>query len=149
MSDHTIRRSIVVGVPPARAFAVWTRRVDLWWPPSHRAKSGALGTMCFEEHVGGRLFERDETGEDRDYGRVTTWEPPSLLEYEFYPGTGRALPTDVSIHFVGVPEGTRVDVVHSAGVAGAAYAASVSGYRRAWDELFESFDHYIRQGADP
>jgi len=147
--DDTIRRSVIVSISPERAFAAWTERVDLWWPPSHRQHAKTDAELTFEGRVGGRLFEHADSGDDVEYGRVTTWDPPDVLRYEFFLGTGPDLPTDVSIRFVAVPEGTRVEVEHSAGAAGDAYSRSVSGYRRAWTELLESFTHHAQSGVSP
>ena len=47
-----------VSFRPAAAFSMWTTRASTWWPADHSV-SGERGLqVVFEDHVGGRIFER-------------------------------------------------------------------------------------------
>ena len=51
--------TVLVKVPPAEAFDVFTREIDLWWRQGPRFRIGARrpGALSFEPGVGGRLLE--------------------------------------------------------------------------------------------
>ena len=84
----------------------------------------------------GRFYERAGDGTEVELGVVRLFEPGRRLRLDWYPGTGRANPTEVEVTFETVDGGTRVTVHHGPGAAGpamfeanaVAYAAS-SGSR--------------------
>jgi len=127
------RVSVFVAVPPAVAFDVFTREIDLWWKqgPAYRIAGRQPGQLAFEPGVGGRLFETVTVPAGPrtfEIGRVTAWEPPDLLEFEwrgvnFKPGEK----TVVSVRFAPQRGGTMVSVLH-----------------RGWAELPP--DHPVRHG---
>jgi uncharacterized protein YndB with AHSA1/START domain len=98
-----------VGCDAERAFALWTERAAVWWPPGHTV-SGDPVAIVFEP--GGRIFERTGTGEEHDWGRVTRWEPPRRLAYTWHLRQDPAAATEVEITFTPQGEGTRVEIVH-------------------------------------
>ena len=110
--------SVLVAVEPAIAFEVFTKETDLWWKRGlrYRVAGKRPGTLQFEEGVGWRLFETFETGSDVkvfENGRVTAWEPPSRLMFEwrnanFAPGER----TEVEVLFEPAPSGTLVTIQH-------------------------------------
>lgn len=82
------RVTVMVRVPVAHAFQVFTEQMDLWWRrgPAYRLARGRTGTIVLEPGVGGRLFESypTDTGERTVVtGRVTSWEPPRRLVFEW------------------------------------------------------------------
>jgi uncharacterized protein YndB with AHSA1/START domain len=101
-----------VGCTPQHAFSVWTERTSLWWPSSHTVSTEKGLSVVFEPFVGGRIFERTSSGEEHDWGRVLTWEPPRRLVYEWHLRVDRVDATEVEITFDAVPQGTRVRVEH-------------------------------------
>ena len=133
-----IRHTIDVRCPVAHAFAVFTERVDLWWPPSHRRS--ADGTLTMECRVGGRFVERTESGEEHLLGEITRWEPPHRLVYTWYPGaiTG---PTLVEVRFVEHEGHTRVEVEHAEGDAamGEQWPTRAQKFDAAWGEVLPAF----------
>jgi uncharacterized protein YndB with AHSA1/START domain len=108
-----LRISFEVGCGQRHAFDVWTNRIDLWWPADHTA-TGADGLLItLEPRVGGRIFQRDPTGVEIDWGEVTDFAPPDLLAYRWHLRRDRADATDVRIRFVPMdPDRTRVDIEH-------------------------------------
>jgi len=109
--------SILVRVPPAEAFRVFTEEIDQWWRHGLKWRVAKdRGIMAIEPKVGGRLFESFKTkAGDKvvQTGTVLAWEPPSrlLLEWRgvnFRPGQR----TEVEIHFAPSPSGTMVKLVH-------------------------------------
>jgi uncharacterized protein YndB with AHSA1/START domain len=111
--------SVLVAVPPERAFAVFTREIDAWWKrgPKYRIAGKERGVLTFEEGVGGRLFETFlQRGSEKTFevGRVTAWSPPDGLEFEWR-GVNFAAgeSTRVSVRFEPSRSGTLVTVRHS------------------------------------
>ena len=71
-----IIKSIHVALPPARAFALFTRDIQRWWPLATHSVFGADAVTCgIEEHVGGQIYEADAAGRRSIWGTVTRWEP--------------------------------------------------------------------------
>ena len=112
--------SVLVAVEPDVAFDVFTNETDLWWQRGFRFRpSGrAIGALCLEPGVGGRLFETFErpagTPVTAELGRITVWDPPARLVLEwrninFGPSDES---TELEVLFEAAPGGTRVTVHH-------------------------------------
>jgi hypothetical protein len=108
-----IELGFTVGCDPAHAFEVWTSRTALWWPPEHTVSADPDVVVTFEPRAGGRIFERTPAGEEHEWGRILTWEPPGLLRYLWHIRRDRSDATEVEIRFDDDPDGTRVSIVHS------------------------------------
>jgi uncharacterized protein YndB with AHSA1/START domain len=67
-------KSVEVPCSADQAFAIFTREPTTWWPPDHRL-TGNRDVVVFESFVGGRWYERDRDGTERDWGRILEWEP--------------------------------------------------------------------------
>jgi uncharacterized protein YndB with AHSA1/START domain len=106
--------SFEVACPPERAFALWTDRIDTWWPSDHTVTGGPDLTVVLESGVGGRIFERTPDGVEHDWGEVTLWEPPDRLAYRWHLRRDRSDATEVSVRFeaLGI-DGTRVEIEHA------------------------------------
>jgi uncharacterized protein YndB with AHSA1/START domain len=106
----TIRKSIRVERPPQIAFRVFCEAIGEWWPKGPSLK-GNLAETIIEGRVGGRFFERYTDGTEYEIGRVTAYQPPSLVAF-----TWRApswdVTTQVEIRFLAEPGGTRVELEH-------------------------------------
>ena len=131
-----IRREVVVAVPPARAFEIFTAEMTSWWPAEHHIGSAPIEEEIIEPRVGGRWYTRHQDGTETSTGRVTTWDPPGRLGLTWQIGADWAhhddLVTDVDVRFVDEGPGrTRVLLEHR-GLE--AYAAQAQAMR----EMFES-----------
>jgi uncharacterized protein YndB with AHSA1/START domain len=107
MADEPLVVEFEVGVGPAEAFDVWTRRCSLWWPPGHTV-SGDPAAITFESRSGGRIVERGRDGAEHDWGRVLDWEPPTRLRYLWHLFFDPSEATEVELTFTAVPAGTAV-----------------------------------------
>ena len=106
--------SFEVACPPGRAFALWTDRIDMWWPSDHTVTGDTDLTVVLESGVGGRIFERTPDGVEHDWGEVTVWEPPERLAYLWHLRRDRADATEVSVRFEARGDGgTRVEIEHA------------------------------------
>ena len=103
-----------VGCSVEHAFAVFTRRTSLWWPPTHSVSGEPKLEVIIEPHVGGRIYERTPGGEEHDWGEVTVWEAPRSLSYLWHLGTDRSRATHVAIEFkADGPDATNVQIIHT------------------------------------
>jgi uncharacterized protein YndB with AHSA1/START domain len=126
----------MVAVAPADAFEVFTRETDLWWRRGvkYRLAGHRPGVLAFEAGPNGRLFESFETVSGTqmfEVGRVTAWEPPHRLSFEWR--NANFAPherTEVEVSFEAIDGGTRVTLCH-----------------RGWASLRP--DHPARHGLDP
>jgi uncharacterized protein YndB with AHSA1/START domain len=114
--DLAIRRSIHVSAPPERAFDVFTRGIEGWWPlETHSIRGQRQGLRPRELHLelreGGRFYERNE-GEEHEWGRVTAYDPQHRLAIEWHVNPDHP-PTEIDVTFTPEDGGTRVDLVHS------------------------------------
>jgi hypothetical protein len=109
-----LRLTLEVDRTAAHAFTVWTSGIATWWPSDHTVTGSPGLTVVLEPRVGGRIFERTESGAEHDWGEVTVWDPPSRLEYLWFLRADRSDATDVAISFV--PTGgsqARVEITHT------------------------------------
>ena len=112
------RVSVVVDVPPEVAFRIFTEEIDQWWCRGlkYRIAGTRRGIIHIEPRVGGRLFESFENGSETkifESGKVTVWEPPSRLVFDW--GAMNFLPaesTEVEVTFRKHSVGTLVTVSH-------------------------------------
>ena len=112
-ASTSVRASITVEVPIARAFSVFTEGIGTWWPPDHTVTGDRDLAIVLESGVGGRIYERTAGGAEHDWGVVTLWDPPKRLAYLWHLGRDRSAATDVDIRFVARgPGDTRVEIEH-------------------------------------
>jgi len=112
-----VRKSIVVGAPPERAFRVFTEQMGSWWPLAthHIGKVDAKDAIV-EPRVGGRFFERGVDGSECMWGHVLAWDPPRRVilswelnaEWKYDP----SIKAEVEVTFVAEGSGTRVELEH-------------------------------------
>jgi uncharacterized protein YndB with AHSA1/START domain len=125
-----LRLSFDVACTPAHAFAVWTGGLGTWWPRDHTV-TGRAELVVLEGEVGGRIYERTSDGVEHDWGRITAWEPPARLVYDWHIGRDQADATEVEIRFVAAgASATRVEIEHR----GWERLGSAAGERRVQNE---------------
>lgn len=106
----SVRVTVHVNAAPETAFALFTDEIDAWYVKDRHTLADpdrAVG-IRFEPGVGGRLIEvhDPDTGEGRDMGRITAWEPGRKLA--FVDGLG----TEVEVSFEDAGSQTRVTLEH-------------------------------------
>lgn len=116
MTKQSASASVEVAADPEAAFRIFTDEIDLWWvrgPINFFDSARAVG-MQIEPGVGGRLLEvyrrgTETTDEDvLELGRITIWEPGSLLAYR-----SDVDDTETQVRFEPFDGGTRVTVEQS------------------------------------
>ena len=150
--------SVLVRVALEDAFEVFTREIDLWWKqgPQFRIAGRRRGQLFFESGTGGRLFETFESAQGPrtfEVGKVTLWDPPRRLEFEwrgvnFKPGEK----TSVEVTFEQSASGTLVTVRHRGwsslptdhparhGLVGPAFSRMIGLW---WGQLMTSLREHI------
>ncbi|MBX2799770.1 MAG: SRPBCC domain-containing protein [Myxococcales bacterium] len=142
-----IRRQIQVRTSVHTAFRTFTERVAEWWPPDHLPHGSAMLDVTFETRLGGRLTLQTPEGAFV-LGRITHWEPPSRLVYDFYVGSSEAEPSSVDVRFSAEGSGTSVVIEHhQAAVPSERWQRSAPGYARAWAELLHSYVTLFEENA--
>lgn len=112
-----VRKTIRVHAAPDRAFDVFTRRFDVWWPKSHHIGKADMKEAVLEPRAGGRWYEKGIDGSECDWGKVLTWEPPHRVVLSWRINSRFVLDervaSEVEITFVDEGAGvTRVDLEH-------------------------------------
>lgn len=113
-----VRKSLVVGATPERAFEVFTRELGSWWPlATHHIGKADAKDAVIEPFVGGRWFERGADGSECLWGRVLLWEPPRRLVLTWDINADwqadASVATQVEVRFTAEGGGTtRVDLEH-------------------------------------
>jgi len=77
--ESTVRKEILIQAAVQRTFAVFTERMELWWPPEHHIGQAPMARPVLEPRVGGRWYEVGQDGSRCEWGRVLVWEPPRRL----------------------------------------------------------------------
>jgi uncharacterized protein YndB with AHSA1/START domain len=112
-----IRQSVHVDCPPEDAFRLFTEDFAEWWPLASFSVAGDNAEYCaIEPWVGGKVFERTGSGEEREWGSVTIWDPPSRVEFTWHSrddvGASRDDDQTVRVDFRVEADGTRVTLTH-------------------------------------
>ena len=108
-----IRQTVRVDCPIEEAFRLFTEGFENWWPLSrYSADEEDPGACALEPWDGGRIFERAQSGEEREWGEITVWDPPDRVEFTWHPGGARDRDQTVEVEFRPEADGTRVTLTH-------------------------------------
>ena len=142
MTERALDISVRVNCAPDHAFAVFTNRVDLWWPPSHRRCAGS--TLELDAVPGGRLVERAENGDEATIGDVLDSDPPHWLRLSWHLGKISA-PTHVTVTFQADGAQTLVAVHHAEGdsAMGDQWPARAAMFDRGWTAVLAALAEFI------
>ena len=116
-TSDAVRREVVVDIPPARAFELFTGDMTTWWPAAHHIGSAPIAEIVIEPRAGGRWFTRHEDGTETYTGIVRAWEPPGRFVVTWQIGADwkyhHDLVTTVEVLFRPDGDGrTRVSLEH-------------------------------------
>jgi uncharacterized protein YndB with AHSA1/START domain len=136
-----LEKSVTVPKSPADAFRIFTAEIGRWWPlATHsisRGESKTAKICALEPFVGGEIYEIDEDGRRRSWGRVLSWDPPALLRLSWHPGSDEKEAQEVEVSFVKDRKGTRVTLIHSGWQKlGARGASARETYGQGWAHVF-------------
>ena len=107
---NSVSASVDVHVDPDRAFEVFTAEIDDWYVVDRHTVPDVTRTAAirFEPRAGGRLLDVHDlrTGEGRELGRITVWEPGRRLVFT----DNQEAEVEVTFEVIGTA--TRVTVEH-------------------------------------
>jgi uncharacterized protein YndB with AHSA1/START domain len=110
-----LRKTVVVPMQPARAFELFTARIDEWWPlMTHSVGLEDAVLVTFPGVVGGSIIETMRDGSTSVWGTVTGWDPPVGVRFSWHPGRPASWAGDIEVRFI--PDGaggTVVELTHS------------------------------------
>ena len=67
-----------------KAFRHFTDNIHVWWPlESHSLAQTDAATVKFEAREGGRIYEIEKSGKEREWGRVTACDAPHRLVFSW------------------------------------------------------------------
>jgi len=79
MSVAPIRKTLSVRGIPSQVFALFTERMNAWWPEGKTIGPQPRVAVVMEPHVQGRWYEVSDLGIETMWGKVLVWEPPCRL----------------------------------------------------------------------
>lgn len=139
-----VKKTIVVKTPQARAFDVFTRQFDSWWPKSHHIGKAEMKEAVIEPKQGGRWYEKDVDGLECDWGTVLAFEPRARLvlswriNAKFQPD--ESVQSEVEVRFIAESAAsTRVELEHRIVAADAETLRTAVDSPQGWNALLEVF----------
>jgi uncharacterized protein YndB with AHSA1/START domain len=114
----SVRISVTVAAPIARAFEVFTEDMGSWWDPDHHLVDG-FKEMVVDLREGGRITDYAEDGTTCSWARVLAYEPPERFVFSWDISPSWKVETDprrtseVEVRFFSeTPGRTRVELEH-------------------------------------
>lgn len=152
MNTHTtippVRKTVTLRQPVDQAFALFTARIDQWWPHDTVLAGGSesAGAVVLEPRPQGRVYRRHHDGAIEFWGEVQVWEPPHRLVLAWQPVAGSPASTEVEVRFTPEGNGTRVDLEHRGwDQLGGQGAATRASYESGWADVLKG---YAAAGSD-
>ena len=115
----SVKQSIVVEAPIARAFKVFTEEFGSFKPAEHNMLGVEIAETVFEPRVGGHVYDRGTDGSECRWARVLAYEPPHrvLLSWDISPQwqieTDPEKTSEWEVRFTAeTPNRTRVELEH-------------------------------------
>ncbi len=115
----TVTKVLVVNVPIAEAFHVFTDRFGDFKPREHNLLSSPITETVFEGRVGGHIYDRAEDGSECHWARILVYEPPTRVVFSWDIGPTWQLETnydntsEVEVRFTAEgADRTRVELEH-------------------------------------
>ncbi len=145
MSD-AVTSSVELAVSPEVAFDVFVREIDAWYRVDAETLPDITRTAAirFEPCLGGRLLDVHDiaSGEGRELGRITVWEPGLRLVFRDNEGS------EVEVTFERRGEGTRVTLTHRV-LDGLAPNRAAALRRSGWAALAPLLRDHVAPNARP
>ena len=146
-SLEDIVKRIELKVPVDRAFAHFTKGMGEWWPlASHSLSGEAARTVVFEAHEGGRIFEIDGDGKEREWGCVLVCEVNARLVFSWVLEKPD-LATEVEVRFAPLGESsTQVTLIHRGWDKRPDGATWRENYLQGWEPVLAQFAARVHAG---
>jgi uncharacterized protein YndB with AHSA1/START domain len=124
-----------------KAFRHFTDNIHLWWPiQSHSLAEKNAETVKFEAREGGRIYEIEKSGDEREWGSVSACEPPHRVVFSWVLEKP-ADATEVEVAFE--PKGDSaciMTLVHRGWETHSKGKETRDGYHTGWDGVLAGFE---------
>lgn len=137
-----VTKSLLVELPAAAAFRLFTAEIARWWPLRTHSVFGDHAAACVvDAEVGGRVYEVHTDGRQQsEWGRVLAWEPPHRLVCSWYPGRDPLTAQELEVRFEEVDGVTRVTLIHIGWERLADQGvATRANYDTGWDMVLQGY----------
>ncbi|MEV4630332.1 SRPBCC domain-containing protein [Micromonospora sp. NPDC049523] len=145
---HPVVRELALPCAAAYAFEVFTAGIGGWWPTGFTASGADLAAVVVEPRAGGRVYERDRTGSEYDWGTVAVWEPGGRIVLHWTLGQRTGDATLVELRFTPDGAGSVVRLEHGGWQPGQAADRARFDDEAGWTVVLESFRQRI-VGPEP
>ena len=139
-SLEPIEKTIELTASPAAAFAHFTRGIAKWWPlASHSLGGEQAQSVVLEAREGGRIYELDDAGNEREWGRVQVCEPDQRLVFSWVLERPD-LATEVEVRFDSIGEkGCLMTLIHRGWDKRPDGAEWRGNYNSGWDGVLQQY----------
>lgn len=112
-SLEPIIKTLDLNVTAEKAFHHFTENIHLWWPrETHSLSLVDAETVKFEAKTGGRLYEIEKSGKEREWGRVLVCDAPRRLVFTWVLEAPEKA-TEVEVQFKAIGEGkSSLTLIH-------------------------------------
>ncbi len=77
-------KTINLNAPIEKAFRHFTDNIHLWWPlAEHSLSKQEAKTVIFEAREGGRIYEVEQSGKKREWGRIIECDAPNRVVFSW------------------------------------------------------------------
>lgn len=129
-----------IGVSADRAFEHFTRGIAQWWPLATHSLGGEKArTVVLEARQGGRIYEIDGHGNERDWGQVSECIPGERIVFSWVLERPD-LATEVEVRFEALgPDRSRIELIHRGWDTRPDGAQWRANYDQGWEGIVELF----------
>jgi len=137
--DPIVKR-LELEVSASRAFEHFTQSIAHWWPLSSHSLSGEYARqVVFEAQTGGRIYEIDNLGREREWGIVHACETDSFLAFSWVLERPD-LATEVQVHFESVTQNSCILTLEHVGWDRRPDGVEWRGnYNSGWDSVLSQY----------
>ena len=133
-----VRKNVVVRCSLSRAFWIFTREIDAWWPKKeHSVGEERSESIHLEPRIGGRLIETHSGRSETVWGTIRVWDPPNRLVFSWHPGRSGDEATEVEVLFTSQGRDTRVALEHRGWEGRRDARTARAEYDRGWVGVLE------------
>ena len=139
-SVDPIVKTLKLDAPVEKAFSHFTKNIHVWWPLTNHSLSGEnAASVVFETSTGGRIYEIDKAGKEREWGRVLECTPPTHLVFSWVlEASDRATEVDVTFKDEGNGK-SSLTLVHRGWDKRPDGAEWRGKYHQGWDGVLSGF----------
>lgn len=148
MTTEPIVKTITLNVSAAKAFQHFTKNIHIWWPlKTHSLSQENAQTVVFESKIGGRIYEIEKSGKEREWGRVLDFEENRRLVFSWVlEAPDKA--TEVEVRFDEDKSGkTTMTLIHRGWDQRPDGAEWRGNYNQGWEGVINEYQLALQHGA--